>query len=91
MSALSNTPAKENTAHGGGVQNYPQSHELAPPSVAVPNSGVFSHWGFIKTTCKHCLKMTLLTLPAEGPGKGKEQRDVKQKGRSLIPRRPNFI
>lgn len=32
MSALSDFPAKENKAHGGGVQNYPQSHEPAPPS-----------------------------------------------------------
>lgn len=50
MSALSHFPAKENKAHGGGVQNYPQSHEPAPPSTAVSNSGVFSHWCFVKNT-----------------------------------------
>lgn len=64
MSALSDIPAKENKAHGGGVQNYPQSHEPAPPSIAVSNSGVFSHWCFVKTTGKHCLKITLLTPPS---------------------------
>lgn len=63
MSALSHFPAKENKAHGGGVQNYPQSHEPAPPSTAVSNSGVFSHWCFVKTLCRHCLKITLLTPP----------------------------
>lgn len=64
MSALSNAPAKENTAHGGGVQNHPQSHEPAPPSIPVSNLGVFSHWCFIKTTCKHYLKIALLTPPS---------------------------
>jgi len=64
MSALSNAPAKESMALGGGAQNHPQSHQPAPPSVTVSNSGVFSHRCFMKTTCKCCLKITLLTPPS---------------------------
>lgn len=89
MSALSDFPAKENKAYGGGVQNYPQSHEPAPPSTAVSNSGVFSHWCFIKTPCRHCLKIALLTPPSWRTGEKKRTRTEvrKQKERFLLPRR----
>lgn len=50
MSALSKAPAKENRAHGGGVQNHPQSHELPAPLVAMSQPGVLSLRCFMKTT-----------------------------------------
>lgn len=89
MSALSDFPAKENKTHGGGVQNYPQSHEPAPPSTAVSNSGVFSHWCFIKTPGRHCLKTTLLTPPSWRTGEKKRTRteDITKKWKFLFPRR----
>lgn len=87
MSALSNVPAKENKAHGGGVQNYPQSHEPAPPSIAVSNSGVFSHWCFIKTTCKPPKNYSSHSTQLKDWGKEQGQRYITQKGRFLLPRK----